>query len=294
MSVTKYQVFLAVAACGGFTRAAEELHFTQSGVSHTIAALESELGVPLFARNRSGVTLTADGRALLPHMQALCDDARALEQKAQELRGLEAGLVRVATFSSVSVQWLPYILKSFREEYPRIEFELLSFVENAELEEAVLSGRADCCFASLPTVQPLDTWILHRDQWRVIVAYGHPLAGRDPFPPEALATEPFIYLQEGDDYEIRAVFDRLQIQPNIQYILRDDPSILAMVSNGLGISIMPELELEHCPYPLVACPLPQTFYRNIGIAVKDKNAMSLSTRRFIVHARRWVGQHYER
>ena len=141
MSVTKYQVFLAVAACGGFTRAAEELHFTQSGVSHTIAALESELGVPLFARNRSGVTLTADGRALLPHMQALCDDARVLEQKAQELRGLEAGLVRVATFSSVSVQWLPYILKSFREEYPRIEFELLSFVENAELEEAVLRDR---------------------------------------------------------------------------------------------------------------------------------------------------------
>ena len=57
MSVTKYQVFLTVAACGGFTRAAEELHFTQSGVSHTVAALESELGVPLFVRNRSGVTL---------------------------------------------------------------------------------------------------------------------------------------------------------------------------------------------------------------------------------------------
>ena len=200
MSVTKYQVFLAVVGCGGFTRAAEELHFTQSGVSHTIAALENELGVPLFARNRGGVTLTADGRALLPYIQTLCDNARVLEQKAQELRGLEAGLVRVATFNSVSVQWLPYILKSFREEYPRIEFELLPFVENTELENSVLSGRADCCFASLPTMQTLDTWILHRDQWRVIVPYGHPLAGRDPFPPEALATEPFIYLQEGDDY----------------------------------------------------------------------------------------------
>ena len=62
----------------------------------------------------------------------------------------------------------------------------------------------------------------------------------------------------------------------------------------LSVLLVPELELEHCPYPLVACPLPQTFYRNIGIAVKDKNAMSLSTRRFIEHARRWVGQHYER
>ena len=181
MNMGKYQVFLRVAACGGFTRAAEELHFTQSGVSHTIATLESELGVPLFVRNRSGVTLTADGRALLPYIQTLCDDALRLEQKAADLRGMETGLVRVATFNSVSVQWLPYLLKSFRAEHPHIEFELLPFVENAELEEAVLSGQADCCFVSLPTTQALDTWLLHRDQWQVIVSYGHPLAGRDPW-----------------------------------------------------------------------------------------------------------------
>ena len=187
MNMGKYQVFLRVAACGGFTRAAEELHFTQSGVSHTIATLESELGVPLFVRNRSGVTLTADGRALLPYIQALCDDALRLEQKAADLRGMETGLVRVATFNSVSVQWLPYLLKSFRAEHPHIEFELLPFVENAELEEAVLSGQADCCFVSLPTTQALDTWLLHRDQWQVIVSYGHPLSGRDPFPLEALS-----------------------------------------------------------------------------------------------------------
>lgn len=294
MSVTKYQVFLTVAACGGFTRAAEELHFTQSGVSHTVAALESELGVPLFVRNRGGVTLTADGRTLLPYIQALWDDANRLEQKAADLQGLETGLVRVATFNSVSVQWLPYMLKSFREKYPQIDFELLPCVENNQLETAVLTGQADCCFLSLPSASPLDSWLLHRDQWKVIVPYGHPMAGRDPFPAENLATEPFILLQEKSDHEVAAVFDRLGIRPNIQYILRDDLSILAMVSNGLGISIMPELMLEHCPYPLVACSLPEPFYRNIGLAVKDKNTLSLSTRRFMEHARHWVGTHYSK
>lgn len=294
MSVTKYQVFLTVAACGGFTKAAEELHFTQSGVSHTIAALENELGVPLFVRNRGGVTLTADGRTLLPYIQALWDDANRLEQKAADLQGLETGLVRVATFNSVSVQWLPYMLKSFREKYPHIDFELLPCVENNQLETAVLTGQADCCFLSLPSASPLDSWLLHRDQWKVIVPYGHPMAGRDPFPAENLATEPFILLQEKSDHEVAAVFDRLGIRPNIQYILRDDLSILAMVSNGLGISIMPELMLEHCPYPLVACSLPEPFYRNIGLAVKDKNTLSLSTRRFMEHARHWVGTHYSK
>lgn len=294
MSVTKYQVFLTVATCGGFTKAAEELHFTQSGVSHTIAALENELGVPLFVRNRGGVTLTADGRTLLPYIQALWDDANRLEQKAADLQGLETGLVRVATFNSVSVQWLPYMLKSFREKYPHIDFELLPCVENNQLETAVLTGQADCCFLSLPSTSPLDSWLLHRDQWKVIVPYGHPMAGRDPFPAENLATEPFILLQEKSDHEVAAVFDRLGIRPNIQYILRDDLSILAMVSNGLGISIMPELMLEHCPYPLVACSLPEPFYRNIGLAVKDKNTLSLSTRRFMEHARHWVGTHYSK
>ena len=200
----------------------------------------------------------------------------------------------MATFNSVSVQWLPYMLKSFREKYPHIDFELLPCVENNQLETAVLTGQADCCFLSLPSASPLDSWLLHRDQWKVIVPYGHPMAGRDPFPAENLATEPFILLQEKSDHEVAAVFDRLGIRPNIQYILRDDLSILAMVSNGLGISIMPELMLEHCPYPLVACSLPEPFYRNIGLAVKDKNTLSLSTLRFMEHARHWVGTHYSK
>ena len=99
MSMTKYQVFLKVVDCGGFTRAAEELHFTQSGISHTIASLERELGVPLFVRNRGGVTLTADGRALLPRIQTLCDDARILAQKAQELRAFRARWQCVSSYA---------------------------------------------------------------------------------------------------------------------------------------------------------------------------------------------------
>ena len=129
---------------------------------------------------------------------------------------------------------------------------------------------------------------MQRDQWKVIVPCDHPLAGRNPFPPEALSQYPLILLDEGDDYEIQEVLDTLHIQPNIQYTVQQDQTILAMVSSGLGISIMEELMLQRCVYPLVACQLPRPFYRNIGICVKDKNALSLSTQRFIQHVRRWV------
>ena len=282
MSLTKYEILLKAAECGSFTRAAQELNFTQSGISHAVSSLETELGTKLVVRSHGGVSLTADGRALLPYFQQMCALQHQLEQKAADLRGLDTGLVRVATFTSVSEKWMPYILKSFQELYPKIEFELLPSNFNNEIEDWVTHGQADCGFISLPY------WLLQRDQWKVIVPCGHPLAGRDPFPPEALEQYPVILLDEGDDYEIQEVFDTLNIRPNIQYTVQQDQTILAMVSSGLGISIMEELMLQRCAYPLVACQLPRPFYRNIGICVKDKNALSLSTRRFIEHVRHWV------
>jgi len=239
-------------------------------------------------RSHGGVSLTADGRALLPYFREMCALQHQLEQKAADLRGLDTGLVRVATFTSVSEKWMPYILKSFQEIYPKIEFELLPSNFNNEIADWVTHGQADCGFVSLPTEKHLDSWLLQRDQWKVIVPCDHPLAGRNPFPPEALEQYPVILLDEGDDYEIQEVFDTLHIQPNIQYTVQQDQTILAMVSSGLGISIMEELMLQRCVYPLVACQLPRPFYRNIGICVKDKNALSLSTQRFIQHVRRWV------
>ena len=119
MSVSKYQMFLKTVECGSFSRAAEELNFTQSGVSHAVQALEDELGITLLSRNRGGVVLTADGRALLPRVEALCAAHHALMQSAADLKGLDAGLVKVATFSSVSAQWLPSILKKLRRRLPQ-------------------------------------------------------------------------------------------------------------------------------------------------------------------------------
>ena len=249
MSVSKYQMFVKTVECGSFSKAAEALNFTQSGVSHAVQSLEDELGVTLLSRNRGGVVLTADGRALLPKIERLCAAHRALMQSAADLKGMDAGLVKVATFSSVSAQWLPSILKSFGEPYP-----------------------------------------LHRDELVVVTPCGHPLAGNNTFPLQALASEPFIRLEEGDDYEITAALDRMDVRPNVRYTAREDRTMLAMVSKGLGISLLPELMVRHSPYPVTACRPPMTFHRSIGIGVKDEKALSSSTRRFVDYVRRWVAE----
>ena len=72
------------------------------------------------------------------------------------------------------------------------------------------------------------TYALHRDELQVIVPCDHPYADRDPFPVSALAEEPFIQLEEDDDYELMAAFDEMGIRPNVKYIAREDRTILAM------------------------------------------------------------------
>lgn len=216
MSVNKYQMFLKTVECGSFSKAAEEMNFTQSAVSHAVQALENELGVTLLSRNRGGVVLTADGRLLLPRIEKLCAAHHELMRSAAELKGMDAGYVRVATFSSVSAQWLPSILKSFGERYPNIEFEVLTGDYYGQSEDWILQGKVDCGFLRLPSVKRLQTYPLHRDELQVILPCNHPLAGSAPFPAAALATEPFIRLEEGQDYEITAALDKMGIRPQHQ------------------------------------------------------------------------------
>ena len=293
MSVNKYQMFLKTVECGSFSKAAAEMSFTQSAVSHAVQALENELNVTLLSRNRGGVVLTADGRALLPRIEKLCAAHHELMQSAAELNGMDAGFVRVATFSSVSAQWLPSILKSFGERYPNIEFEVVTGDYYGQSEDWILQGKVDCGFLRLPSVKHLQTYALYRDELQVILPCGHPLADSDPFPAASLSTEPFIFLEEGQDYEISAALDKMGIRPNVKYTAREDRTMLAMVSKGLGISLLPELMVRHSPYPVVACRAPERFYRNIGIAVKDKKALSAATRRFVDYVRGWVAENGE-
>ena len=299
VSVNKYQMFLKTVECGSFSKAAEEMNFTQSAVSHAVQALENELGVTLLSRNRGGVVLTADGRLLLPRIEKLCAAHHELMRSAAELKGMDAGYVRVATFSSVSAQWLPSILKSFGERYPNIEFEVLTGDYYGQSEDWILQGKVDCGFLRLPSVKRLQTYPLHRDELQVILPCNHPLAGSAPFPAAALATEPFMPLasnwsrlpcEKSLQSFITAELDKMGIRPNIKYTVREDRTMLAMVSKGLGISLLPELMVRHSPYPVTACHAPERFYRSIGIGVKDKKAMSAATRRFVDYVRQWVAE----
>jgi DNA-binding transcriptional LysR family regulator len=280
MNIQKYMAFIKAVEYGSFTKAAEALSYSQSGISRMINDLENEWKVSLLERGRVGVRLTSDGLKLLPLAKSVCAEYQKLQIQVDELNGLKSGLIRIGTFSSVATHWLPNVIKEFQKDYPNIDYELL-FGDYTEIEAWILEGRVDCGFLHLPANPDLDTIFLERDKLFVILPENHPLAHCDNFPVTALCDDPFMLQEKSAKAEISAIFERYNLTPNVQFTTWDDYAIMSMVESGLGISILPELILKRVPYRIVSKELDVPAYRDIGLALRNKKSASLVVKRFM-------------
>ena len=280
MNIQKYQAFVKAVEYGSFTEAAAALHYTQSGISRMIGDLEAEWGVSLLERGRGGVKLTSDGLKLLPQLQRICNEHETLLLQVDDLHGMQSGLIRIGTFSSVATHWLPKMIAAFRQDYPKIEFELL-IGDYTEIEGWILAGRVDVGFLRLPAKAELETIFLAEDRLLVVLPQDHPLAGCDKFPVAELASSPFMLLEKGANVEIAEIITQHNIALRVALKTWEDYAIMAMVESGLGISILPELILRRIPYRIVAKELAAPAFRNIGIAMREQKSLSLAAKRFL-------------
>lgn len=291
MNTTKYEVLLKTLELGSITRAAEALGYTQSAVSRTIAAMEREWDLPLLTRNRGGVVLSAQGAELLPYIQTLTNAQRALEIQVSELHGLTRGTLRVGVVSSVAVHWLPTIIKEFLALYPGIRFELDSKWEYAEVAELVRRGEMDCGFLDLPAHESLEAVFLRRDRLLAVLPPDHPLAGAPYYPMARFTQDPYIHILEKRDTDISRIFQEEGLHPNIQYTVNDDFAVLAMVEQGLGVSILHEPLLERSGRRFSAIPLERPRICDIGLAIRRGESISPLVRRFVDFVVQWTGAH---
>ncbi len=280
MNVQKYLSFVKTVEYGSFTKAAEILNYTQSGISRMIADLENEWGITLLERSKYGVKPTSDGMKLLPYARALCADFDKLKMQVDELKGLQSGLIRIGTFSSVATHWIPNIIKEFQKDYPNIDYELL-LGDYTEIEEWIHTGRVDCGFLRLPTHAEFESIFLEKDRLLVIIPETHRLRDCDRFPVSELCKEPFMLLEKGAKAEISKIFERSRLTPNIKFTTWDDYAVMSMVESGLGIAILPELILRRVPYRIIAKELDVPAYRDIGFVLRDRKTASLAVKRFI-------------
>ncbi len=283
----KYRALMSAVERGGLTRAAEALGCTQSAVSHSIASLENELGFRLLKRARSGLKLTDEGERLLPFVRALLAADEQLEQTAAAIRGLDLGTVRIGAFTSVAVHWLPAVLKEFQHDYPRVEFRLFNG-DYHDVNEWLSDGSIDIGFVALPCEIRCETIPLMEDRLLAILPRDSRYASYPRFPLVECEREPFISLLQSSDHDARRALDAAGVKPNVRFYTKDDYAIIAMVEQGLGMSIMPELLLKGRHDDVLTLPLVPEAKRTIGLALPAGGLAGPATRRFCDYVVRYV------
>jgi len=288
--LTRYYVFLKVVETGSFTRAAQELDYTQSAVSRMILDLEKEWRGELLHRSRTGVALSSAGERILPLVRTIVADWEELNFTVNELHGLHTGLVRVGTFTSVANMWIPSLLVSFQKLYPGIEFALMNSENYSEIEDWIQHGKVDCGFVNLPAVTDLQVSFLKRDTLVAVLPPEHPLAGSEVFPIARLQDEPFIKLKEDTDNELSNFLAHLSRMPKVRYEVNSDHMILSMVESGLGISVMHSLLADMDRYNVVWKRFDLQQHRDIGIATARSAKLSSAAKLFVAHVREQISE----
>lgn len=285
--ISRYGIFCRVIENESFTRTAEEMGYSQSAVSQNIKALEQELGTVLIERKKDGIALTVDGQQFYPYIQAVFQAEKDLAQKQKEMSGLENSTIRIGTFTSVSRNLLPQIMKKFKEHYPQVNF-VLQQGEYTSIGRWVQEGSVDFGFVNADAVSGVEMQMLYEDEMMAVLPQGHPFCVYKEVSLTQLAKEPFILLDEGDYSVPLNAFSKQKLSPNIEYKVYDDYSILAMVRQGLGVSVLYQLVLKGYEEGLEIRPIIERPRRKVALAWRSWETMPLSARRFVSFVQEYI------
>jgi len=245
-NLERLRVFQAVSQAESFTKAAELLRLTQSGISQHIKHMEKELGVPLFDREARKVTLTQAGAILYETAKEVLGSIASAERRIQELAGLKGGRLRVGASFPVGVYVLPRVLAAYRKRYPGVEV-TLAITTTANIEARVLENKLDFGLVSAEVQHPkLLTLQFMTDELVVIVAADHKWASRRQVKAEDLPGETFILAARGAG--ARAVVEERLKEKGIALAKTLDfvnaEGVKHAVEAGLGVSIQPRGMVE--------------------------------------------------
>lgn len=210
--MNRYRALLKVVEVGSYTHAAEILGYTQPALSQMIASLEREIGITLLYRSRYGVRLTPEGERLLPTIEKTVQKYEDLRRMEDEIRGLDSGIVRIGTVSSVSCHWLPGIVRKFWAKYPNVQL-VLHQGDYTSICDWVQTGTVDFGFVNPAAARGLETQTLQTDPFVAVLPKDHPLAQKPSVSLQELAAEPYLLLEEGCYSEPLEAFRKAGVTP---------------------------------------------------------------------------------
>ncbi len=276
---SRFYCFCKVVELGNFTRAAEQLGYSQSAVSQMVKTLESELGATLIERRKDGVALTKDGEKFFPYIRNIVLAETALEHKKHEMAELKDATVTIASYTSTGVNFLPQCIKYFKEKYPTVKF-VIKQGDHTDTQRWINEGVADLGFIMQGAEDNLETEFLYDDAMMAVVPQRHPLAEQKSVSLQQLAEENFILLDEGRYQNIYNTLQSVCGNVQIDYQVYDDYTIMAMVKNGLGVSVLYRSVIPPHSDGIAILPIDTQPRRTMLLAWKRRDALPLAAQKF--------------
>lgn len=292
MDTKKVSALLLAVEMGSLTAAANELGYTQSGMTHMMNSLEDELGVSLLIRSKAGVHLSPGGQALLPEMRSLISAAENLVSSADKLKAHSHSTLSLGAFASVSRTWLPPIVADYRLNNPSTDV-VITMGDVEGLYNGVRNEHYDCAIVSYQDslMQGL-SWIPLRNDELVAIIPEKPAWKDRSFPVESFGGTDFLMPSSGFDMDILPIFENSKALPNFRYTNMDDGAIASMVEHKLGVSILSELIVRDMVNDVQLLHLDPPAYRKMGIIISSRRAGEKHIRHFIHSASSTINKMY--
>jgi len=282
------QAFVAVAERGSFRAAAEELHLSSPALSRRIERLETILGAKLFHRTTRMVKLTPLGRTFLERARTALDDLEAAMLGISDIAGRRIGRVTVACVPSAALHFLPSVVGSFSEKFPKIRIRLMDEAAG-QVVASVLAGECDFGIAFMSSQVPgIDFLPIHEDEFVLAMPRGHAMAKRRSLSWGELADEKLIAVarSSGNRQLLDNALARAGRNPSYRFEVSHIATLLGMVEAGLGMAAVPRLALPVNHPTLVGVSLRDpSIARQIGLTTLRGSTLSAPSQIFYEHLR---------
>lgn len=280
MDTRKLESFIAAAELGSFTKAAQILGYTQSGLTHMMKSLEQEMGVQLLVRSHSGISLSPAGKQLLPTIRRLLDAEKALQQELEQLQDARRESLRIGSYSSMAMHWLPLALKRFQQDHPGVNINVrMGTIE--EIYSWVQDGTADLAFVSQQEGSRMKWIPLKEDKLVAILPPDYPGPIPDKFPLSGFQGQPFLMPNFGFERDINKCLRAYGVEPDVKPSYVDDPVLISMVEHGLGMSMLSELIMTGRESRAHVLPTDPPIARSLGIILDESRPASPLAMQFI-------------
>lgn len=266
MDVKKWTALLTAVRLGSFSKAADELDYTQSGITHMMNSLEEEVGFPLLIRRWDGVRLSPEGEQLLPAIQAVVDSNNELLRQLNVVSGSMHEHLCIGTYASISIHWLNSTVEQLHKEMPKVEFEL-RIGSRQELTDWLANGTIQLALADKLDVGGTQWTPLYEDPLLAVLP-PNCAEGKAAFRPED--AEGLRMLSSSESARGGNQFSELLPSDSGVHIKTEDELVLlSMIRRGVGFSIMSELCVRDRVEGLTVLPLAEPSIRHLGVTRKN-------------------------